>query len=119
MWVQALLHTPPEPAGGNHVLFEHFWLERGPVPLPEAGQDLDAGKRPFVQTASVRQHLCNLARAVLIRCAPPPWRVLYSPGRPPYPVACCTHQAGPLYPVACCTVFLRELCVLCCAVLIR
>lgn len=61
------MRTPPEPAGGRHVLFEQFWIERGPVPLPAGGREVDASGRQFVATASVRQHLCNLARAVLLR----------------------------------------------------
>lgn len=62
------MRTPPAPPGETHVLFEHFWLERGPLPLPEGGRDADGGGRKFVATPSVSQHLCNLARAVLIRC---------------------------------------------------
>ncbi|MEW5309894.1 MAG: hypothetical protein WDW38_001740 [Sanguina aurantia] len=67
---KALMRTPPAPPGETHVLFEHFWLERGPLPLPEGGRDADGGGRKFVATPSVSQHLCNLARAVLIRKHP-------------------------------------------------
>ena len=76
--VKALLSRAPVPPPGcggdsnpltaSHVLFEHFWLEAGPEPLPAAGRDVDAGGRQFVATPSVHQHLVNLARAVLIRC---------------------------------------------------
>ncbi|KAG1662050.1 hypothetical protein FOA52_005297, partial [Chlamydomonas sp. UWO 241] len=73
--VSALLRPPPAPPGADaphpsHVLFEHFWLEAGPVPLPAGGKDVDASGRQFVATSSVQQHLVNLARAVLIRKHP-------------------------------------------------
>ncbi len=64
---QSIFRTPPAPPGGSHVLFEQFWLERGPLPLPELGTEDDGSRRRFVLTPSVRQHLCNIARAVLIR----------------------------------------------------
>lgn len=68
--IKALLRTPPAPSADGHVLFEHFWLKRGPEALPELGQDDDGSRRRFVLTPSVRQHLCNLARAVLVRKHP-------------------------------------------------
>jgi midasin len=71
-----LSRTPPAPpsAGASHVLFEQYWVEAGPGPLPEA----DA-KDDFVVTPSMRRHLATLARAVLLRrhpillqvCGPP------------------------------------------------
>jgi midasin len=65
------MRAPPAPAAGDtHVLFEHFWLERGPLPLPEMGRDDDGSARKFVATPSVRRHLANLARAVLLRKHP-------------------------------------------------
>ncbi|EFJ44763.1 hypothetical protein VOLCADRAFT_121252, partial [Volvox carteri f. nagariensis] len=67
---KALLRAPPEPAGGTHVLFEAFWLERGPLELPRGGREDDGSGRRFVMTPSVRQHLTNLARAALIRKHP-------------------------------------------------
>lgn len=39
MWMQVLERAPVAPAGQQHVLFEQFWLERGPVALPEHGTD--------------------------------------------------------------------------------
>lgn len=62
-----LCRAPPEPPGaqGTHVLFEQFWVEVGPAPLPEA----DAHDE-FVLTPSVRGHLSTLARAVLLRKHP-------------------------------------------------
>ncbi|KAG2499138.1 hypothetical protein HYH03_002721 [Edaphochlamys debaryana] len=68
--VKALLRAPPEPQGGSHTLFEAFWLERGPLELPAGGREEDGSGRKFVMTPSVRQHLTNLARAVLIRKHP-------------------------------------------------
>eukprot|EP00798_Chlamydomonas_sp_ICE-L_P024873 gene24873-10534_t len=71
--VKTLVRTPPQPPStgeSQHVLFEHFWLELGPVALPEGGRDVDSGGRQFIQTASVRQHLGNIARAVLTRKHP-------------------------------------------------
>ena len=35
LWVQVLERAPAMPPGGAHVLFEQFWLEKGPTPLPE------------------------------------------------------------------------------------
>lgn len=67
---QALLRAPPEPSGGSHVLFEAFWLERGPLDPPAGGRDADGSGRRFVTTPIVRQHLTHLARAALIRRHP-------------------------------------------------
>lgn len=62
--LQALMQrTPSKPAGGEYVLFEHFWVKAGPLPLPESGSELGGGR--FVLTQSVSMHLRNLARAVL------------------------------------------------------
>ena len=33
--VQTLERAPAAPVGGKHVLFEQFWLEKGPAPVPE------------------------------------------------------------------------------------
>lgn len=33
--MQTLERAPVAPSGGNHVLFEQFWLEKGPTPLPD------------------------------------------------------------------------------------
>jgi len=73
---QALLRTPPEPTGDSHVLFEHFWLKQGPLPLPEGGRDDDGASRRFVLTPSVKRQLVNLARAVLVRCVSALWCML-------------------------------------------
>jgi midasin len=62
--LQGLMRAPASP-GASHVLFEQFWLERGPLPLPALGVDDDGSARRFVLTPSVRQQLCNLARCVL------------------------------------------------------
>ncbi|KAF6262490.1 hypothetical protein COO60DRAFT_1699221 [Scenedesmus sp. NREL 46B-D3] len=62
--LKGLMRAPTSP-GGGHVLFEQFWLERGPLPLPALGADDDGSARRFVLTPSVRQQLCNLARCVL------------------------------------------------------
>ncbi len=59
------MRAPPCPGSDTHVLFEQFWLERGPLPLPALGTDDDGSQRRFVLTPSVRQQLCNLARCVL------------------------------------------------------
>ncbi len=67
MCPQSLLRAPPEPQGSPHVLFEAFWLERGPLEPPPGGREEDGGGRRFVMTSSVKGHLTNLARAVLIR----------------------------------------------------
>jgi midasin len=70
---KALQRAPAPPPGGaeRHVLFESFWLGRGPLPPPPAdgGGEGSAGKR-FVLTPSVRRHLANLARAALVRRHP-------------------------------------------------
>ena len=39
IWLQVLERAPVAPAGQQHVLFEQFWLERGPFALPEHGTD--------------------------------------------------------------------------------
>lgn len=62
--LQTLMRAPPCP-GDSHVLFEQFWLERGPLPLPALGAEDDGSARRFVLTPSVKQQLCNLARCVL------------------------------------------------------
>lgn len=64
------MRPPPCPGQDSHVLFEQFWLERGPLPLPALGADDDGSARRFVLTPSVRQQLCNLARCVLARRHP-------------------------------------------------
>jgi len=67
---KTLARAPPAPAGETHVLFESFWLERGPLALPAGGKEDDGGSRRFVLTPSVRTHLANLARAALVRRHP-------------------------------------------------
>jgi midasin (ATPase involved in ribosome maturation) len=59
-----LCRAPPAPSG-SHVLFEQYWVESGPLPLPE-----EDAVDPFVLTPSVRRHLATLARAVLLRRHP-------------------------------------------------
>lgn len=72
----SLRRAPPPPPGGGHVLFEHFWLERGPLALPgepggpPAEGEGAGGGRSFVLTPSVRRHLATLARAALLRRHP-------------------------------------------------
>ena len=60
------MRAPAQPAGGRHVLFDHFWVEAGDQPLP----DQDAAAKSFVVTPSVQAHLRSLARAALIRRYP-------------------------------------------------
>jgi hypothetical protein len=67
---KSLARAPPAPPGDTHVLFESFWLERGPAPPPVGGREDDGGARRFVLTPSVRKHLANLARAALIQKHP-------------------------------------------------
>jgi len=59
--------VPTRPPGGAHVLFEHFWVEAGPLPVPDGAE---GGPPGFVITPSVAAHLRNLARAALIRRYP-------------------------------------------------
>lgn len=63
-----MMRTPTRPAAGSHVLFEHFWVEAGPLPVLE--EDGEGSGRGFVMTPSVEAHLRNLARAALIRRYP-------------------------------------------------
>ena len=63
--MQAVLRPVAQPQGGRHVLFEHFWVEMGDLPLPEP-----SSAPQFVMTPSVRGHLRSLARAVLVRRFP-------------------------------------------------
>lgn len=59
------MKTPPNPpAGDTHVLLEHFWVEAGDLPR----MDPESGK--YVVTETVKGHLSNLARAVLLRRHP-------------------------------------------------
>jgi midasin len=67
---KVLARAPPAPAGDTHVLFESFWLERGPLALPAGGAEDDGAARRFVLTPSVRKHLANLARAALVQKHP-------------------------------------------------
>ncbi|KAK9809153.1 hypothetical protein WJX72_010301 [[Myrmecia] bisecta] len=68
--IKGLMRAPAEPPGGRHVLFEHFWVELGCLPLPQEGATSGVGGGQFVMTPSVMQHLRNLARAVLLRRYP-------------------------------------------------
>ncbi|KAL3144109.1 hypothetical protein ABBQ32_003899 [Trebouxia sp. C0010 RCD-2024] len=63
--MQTLERAPVAPSGGNHVLFEQFWLEKGPTPLPDL-PSADGQGGQFVMTASMKAHLHNLARAALL-----------------------------------------------------
>eukprot|EP00887_Chlorella_sp_A99_P000601 scaffold17.g601.t1 len=58
----SLMHAPPQAPGPGHVLFDHFWVEAGPRPLPGSGAE-DGTGGTFVLTPAVMQHLRNLARA--------------------------------------------------------
>ncbi|KAL0028971.1 hypothetical protein WJX77_009058 [Trebouxia sp. C0004] len=63
--VKMLERAPAAPSGSSYVLFEQFWLEKGPGPAPEAATTDGQGGH-FVMTGSVKSHLHNLARAALI-----------------------------------------------------
>ncbi len=63
-----MMRMPTRPAAGSHVLFEHFWVEAGPLPVLE--EEGEGSGRGFVMTPSVAAHLRNLARAALIRRYP-------------------------------------------------
>ena len=63
------MRAPPAPPGPSHVLFDHFWVETGPAPLPD-NKESDGKGSSFVLTPTVTQHLRNLARAVLLRRYP-------------------------------------------------
>ncbi|KAL0049173.1 hypothetical protein WJX82_008148 [Trebouxia sp. C0006] len=63
--LKTLERAPAAPSGSGHVLFEQFWLEKGPGPAPEAATTDGQGGH-FVMTGSVKSHLHNLARAALI-----------------------------------------------------
>ena len=73
------MRAPAQPAGGRHVLFDHFWVEAGDQPLP----DQDAAGKSFVVTPSVQAHLRSLARAALIRRYPVLLQVRRSIARTP------------------------------------
>jgi len=59
------LHRAPSKPAGEHILFEQYWVEAGPVALPDEDTPDE-----FVLTPSVRHHLSMLARAVLLRKHP-------------------------------------------------
>lgn len=54
--LQTLERAPVAPTGGSHVLFEQFWLEKGPTPIPD--HPSADGKPLFARSAAV------VARAV-------------------------------------------------------
>ncbi|KAL2649174.1 hypothetical protein R1flu_017302 [Riccia fluitans] len=65
-WLKSILKVPSQPST-QHVLFEHFWVERGEFEL--SGDSADFCQR-YVLTPSIREHLKNLARAVFVRKYP-------------------------------------------------
>lgn len=69
--LKALLRPPPQPSP-NHVLFEQFWVEAGSTARILSSADFaeGPGRSRYVMTESVREHLKNLARAVLVRRYP-------------------------------------------------
>jgi len=68
---KGLRHPPAAPQGGDHVLFDTFWVEVGPAGRPRDLTEEDDGQgRRFVLTPSVREHLRSVARAVLMRSSP-------------------------------------------------
>jgi len=93
--LSTLMRAPPAPTVGDFVRFEHFWLEAGPLPRPEAeeggGADGAAaaaaggGGTRFVQTPTVRRHLANLARAVMMRRYPVLLQVMHPSVHMPAP----------------------------------
>ncbi len=68
---QGMLRAPPAPRGNTHVLFDHFWVQKGPLTVD---QDLT---NSFVVTPSIAHHLRNLARAVQLHKHPILLQVLY------------------------------------------
>lgn len=67
LYMQALIQkAPPNPPGSSYILFEQFWVEAGPESESQA-QDIIQN---FVMTPSIATHLCNIARAVLLRKYP-------------------------------------------------
>eukprot|EP00899_Mesostigma_viride_P010035 jgi/Mesvir1/19032/Mv12798-RA.1 len=77
---KSLAKPPPRPGGGGeYALLENFWLEMGPhssnasasslSPASTASRQVEREKA-YVLTPSVRQHLNNIARAVLVRRYP-------------------------------------------------
>jgi midasin len=94
--------APTRPPGGAHVLFEHFWVEAGPLPVPDGAE---GGRPGFVLTPSVAAHLRNLARAALIRRYPVLLQARSRPGvaRRPHPAelwgACVTSESASHYQV--------------------
>ncbi|GBG67612.1 hypothetical protein CBR_g742 [Chara braunii] len=65
--VMKSLLRPPQQPSPNHILFEQFWVEGGAA--EPSAQSLESANR-YVLTKSVREHLKNLARAVLVRKYP-------------------------------------------------
>ncbi|KAK9849644.1 hypothetical protein WJX84_000969, partial [Apatococcus fuscideae] len=67
--MKGLMRSPAKPRTGEHVLFDHFWIEQGPLP-PTATQ-VPGGRGPtFVITPTMNIHLQKLARAMLLRKYP-------------------------------------------------
>ncbi|KAJ7552529.1 hypothetical protein O6H91_06G059200 [Diphasiastrum complanatum] len=61
-----LSKAPPEP-GPTYILVEQFWLERG---VEKPFDSSLSPHNPYILTASVKQNLKNLARAVFVRRYP-------------------------------------------------
>jgi midasin len=60
--IKGIMKPPPAPENDTHVLIEQFWVEAGELERvdPEG----------YVVTDTVKSHLSNLARAVLLRRHP-------------------------------------------------
>ena len=64
--VQGFMRAPPQPAGGGHVLFDHFWVALGDRPLPEDGVHAD-GEIALSSIISRMLCLLKLSNAALER----------------------------------------------------
>lgn len=60
---QGFWRAPPEPAGAGHTLFQHFWVQTGPLPLPEAGSQSDGV--PWLSSSVISYHMCVLASCII------------------------------------------------------
>ena len=98
-----LERAPVAPAGQQHVLFEQFWLEKGPFDLPEQGTD---GKLP-ADTVKRRQALLLALFLLLNSCMASFAKLLFARTRCTWEVPALGSKAICVMPSLCSVVLPR------------
>lgn len=80
--LQILERAPAAPSGSGHVLFEQFWLERGPAAPPEA--PTADGNTPLPPAQSLHAHgvLAGITLGMPARLCEPHHSSVYVSGQP-------------------------------------